>query len=107
MMLNLMDMPRSAAEIIRRNLEEYKINMATSDSLADQLNDENTPDYEIPGLNMMWKMAFSLETESKRKLARSIAVFSRGRITKDQALEMVSDSKNLDYIDALLKRFAA
>lgn len=107
MMLNLIDMPRSAVEIIRRNLEEYRINMATSDSLADQLNDEATPDYEIPVINMMWKMAFSIETESKAKLARSISVFSRGRITKEQALEMVSDEKELARIDALLKRFAA
>lgn len=107
MTLNLNTLPRSAVEIIRRNLEEYRINMTTADSLADQLNDEDTPDYEIPVLKMMWNMAHSIETDSMHKLARSIAVFSRGQITKAQALEMVSDEKKLASIDALLKRFAA
>lgn len=107
MTLNLNTMPRSAVEIIRRNLDEYRINMSTADSFADQLNDEDTPDYEIPGLKMMWNLAHSIETDSKHKLARSIAVFSRGQITKEQALEMVSDEKGLARIDALLKRFAA
>ena len=106
-MLNLSIMTPSAVELIRRNLEEYKTNMDTADNLADRMYDEETPADEVRILDMMWEMAYSIAKDSKAKLARSIAVFSKGEISKEKALEMVSDGKNLDHIDALLKRFAA
>ena len=106
-MMNLTNMAPGAVEMIRRNLDKYKAHMATADDIADQMYDESTPDEDVRTLDMMWNLAHSIETDSKHKLARSIAVFSRGQITKEQALEMVSDDKGLTRIDALLKRFAA
>lgn len=106
-MLNLNTMAPGAVAIIRRNLDEYKAHMATADDIADQMYDEATPDDEVRTLDMMWNMAYAIATDSKARLARSIAVFSRGAITKEKALEMVSDEKELARIDALLKRFAA
>ncbi|MBQ6599995.1 MAG: hypothetical protein IJH79_20815 [Lentisphaeria bacterium] len=106
-MLNLNTIAPDAVAIIRRNLDEYKAHMATADDLADQMYDESTPDDEVRTLDMMWKMAYAIAKDSKARLARSIAVFSKGLITKEQALEMVSDEKELARIDALLKRFAA
>ena len=106
-MLNLNTMAPGAVAIIRRNLDEYKAHMATADDIADQMYDEETPDEDVRTLDMMWKMAYAIAKDSKAKLARSIAVFSRGQITKEKALEMISDEKELARIDALLKRFAA
>lgn len=107
MTLNLNTMPCSAVEIIRRNLDEYKAHMTAADDIADQMYDEATPDEEVRTLDMMWNMAYAIAKDSKAKLARSIAVFSKGQITKEKALEMVSDDKELVRIDALLKRFSA
>lgn len=106
-MMNLSNMAPGAVAIIRRNLDEYKAHMSTADDIADQMYDESTPDEDVRTLDMMWNMAYAIAKDSKAKLVRSIAVFSKGQITKEQALEMVSDEKEFARIDALLKRFAA